>query len=560
MCKTLSSFEQLGHVFRDMPKVETSLFEVLSSDQSSDAAKKKASEDLIVKVGHILSRIEAKDFLFGANESKSDYNDYCRNMAAYLLLFPEGEKTRRVLCALEMLLENMAPAYKTELRSLKKSAVSDNTMIGQLGYGWSDLKLPFFADKFSMLLCKTTFSENTVPQVVYVDREVIKEVVREVVVEKEKIVEKIIEVGPKEDPDYFGEENQNTELKSSFMERPSKAKYDNQKIEICRKLCGFLNSDGGTLYIGVDPDSKRAYPKQIGDEYYGVEKDIRVWLRNYTIYQRPINDIASYCDFVKKEIRRIFEVSNPDTVSLFVNQCIHVQPCKKNDNVAEISVLPSQYCIVYLNGAAYLRDGEECKEMNQDEILVRRQHLKNITKEVRLYDMLEKAKKEHKQAILYRYASANSKTVGDRRVEPYEFVCNGESIMCYDLDKKAIRQFKLSRISDVRVLEEEWKYEDQHIKAKTDVFDWTDMGASYHICLDMGLRAMTYFCDIYANAKKEMFEHVGNGVYRLDTTVYSLVPVKSFYLSMADEILIQDTEDSDQLRKAIIDFVMEYVI
>ena len=559
MCKTFSSFEQLGHVFRDMPKVESSIFDVLSDKNISEIAKKKAMGELTTKVSHILSRLEAKDFLFGVNESKSDYNDFCRNLAAFLLMCPNGDMSVRVVAVLEMLLENMAPAFKTDLRALKK-AVSENGSINQLGFSWADLKLPFFADKFAVLFCKTTVSVKAVPQVVYIDREVIKEVVKEVVIEKEKIVEKIVEVGPKEDIDYFGEETQHIELKSSFMERPKNANYDNQRIEICRKICGFLNSDGGTLYIGVDPDTKRAYPKQIGKEYYGVEKDIRVWLTNYTIYQRPINDIATYCDFVKQQIRRIFEASNPETVSLFINQCIHVQPSKRNDNVAEITVLPSQYCIVYLNSFAYLRDGEECKEMDDDEILVRRQQLKNISKEVRLYDKLEKAIRGHKQAILYRYASANSKTVSDRRVEPYEFVCNGESIMCYDLDKKAIRQFKLSRVSDVRILKDEWKYGDQHVQAKTDVFDWTDMGTHYHICLDMGLRAMTYFCDIYANAKKEMFEHVGNGIYRLDTIVYSLTPVKSFFLSMADEITIQDTEDSDALRRSIREFVLQYVM
>ena len=46
MCKTLSSFEQLGSFLREMPKVETSLFEVLSDNKASEVAKKKAAEDL----------------------------------------------------------------------------------------------------------------------------------------------------------------------------------------------------------------------------------------------------------------------------------------------------------------------------------------------------------------------------------------------------------------------------------------------------------------------------------------------------------------------------------
>ena len=65
MCKTLSSFEQLGSFLREMPKVETSLFEVLSDNKASEVAKKKAAEDLDAKVDNILMRVESKDFLFG---------------------------------------------------------------------------------------------------------------------------------------------------------------------------------------------------------------------------------------------------------------------------------------------------------------------------------------------------------------------------------------------------------------------------------------------------------------------------------------------------------------
>ena len=71
MCKTLSSFEQLGSFLREMPKVETSLFEVLSDNKSSEVAKKKAAEE---KKTHIVTDFEdARDYLaetFGVSRSK----------------------------------------------------------------------------------------------------------------------------------------------------------------------------------------------------------------------------------------------------------------------------------------------------------------------------------------------------------------------------------------------------------------------------------------------------------------------------------------------------------
>lgn len=561
MCKTLSSFEQLGSFLREMPKVETSLFEVLSDSKASDVSKKKAAADLDAKVENILMRIESKEFLYGVNESMNDYNDYCRNLAAHLLSFRDGGKVNRIMIAIEMLLENMAPTYRTELRALKKK-ILDNGEVKQLGFDWQALKLPFFPDKFSSLFCKTSVVPKAAPQVVYVDREVIKEVVK--VVEREKVVKEYVQVKVeaklKEDPSYFGKEDHYTEFKSSFVEKPKSARYDNQKIEVCRKICGFLNADGGKVYIGVDPESGHAYPVQEGKYYYGIARDMFVHLRTYTFCHAPLNNPEIYARWIKKEINSIFKCSNPETISLFVNNCIRVEQSKRHENVIEISVSPSLYCIVYLNSVAYQRNGEECVEMDSDMILVRRQNLKNITNEVKLYDKLMEAKKGRKQAILYGYASVNSGIISDRRVEPYEFLCNGESVLCYDMDKKAIRQFKLSRISDVKILKEDWKYTKEHVAANTDIFGWTDMGCHYHICLDMGLGAMVSCCDTFANASRDMFELVANGVWRLDTTIYALEPARAFFLSLADEIQIQDTEDSDALRKNIRDFVLEHVM
>lgn len=551
MKQTLSSFEQLGNALKDIPLSDPSLFDVLANTYASPIDKKVATEELIAKVNKVLFRLESPGFLFGVDEDKNTYVDYCRSLAAYLLLYPIGDNATRVFHSMVLLLDNMAPSYKQGLHITLKN-IENNCPIDHLEYTWENLKLPFSIDEFGALLNKTIVSKKE-KEIKYKEVEVEKEVV------KEKVIREIVEVGPTEDTTYFGDEDQYTELKSSFMEKPKDAQYDNQKIEICRKLCGFLNSEGGVLYIGVDPITKKAYPKFNGTEYCGVERDIQEWLRSTTIYHRPINDMESYCRFVKKQIHTIFESSNPDTISLFINQCVHVGP-SKNDNVAKITVNPSYYCVVYLNGAAYLRDGEECREMKQEEILVRSQNLRIISKGVRFEDQLRKAIKDKKQAILYGYQSANSNLISDRHVEPYAFVCNGESVLCYDLDKKAIRQFKLSRISNVRIEKVEWKYENEHLAAKTDIFDWTDMGQQYEICFDMNLKAMTSIIDNYSNAKPELFKSIANGVWRLETIVYSLEPAKRFYLSMADNIVIQETKDSAELKKAITDFVLEHAV
>ena len=132
--------------------------------------------------------------------------------------------------------------------------------------------------------------------------------------------------------------------------------------------------------------------------------------------------------------------------------------------------------------------------------------------------------------------------------------------MCYDLDKKAVRQFKLSRIENITILNTTWQNEDNHCEKKTDAFDWSFNGNEFHICLDMSVKAMNIFCENYSNSNKELLYRVNNNEWRLDTKVYSLEPVIGFYLGMAKDIIIQDTEDTCLFKKEIRDYVYAHVL
>ena len=69
MCKTFSSFEQLGNVMKDMTRVDATLFDTLSDDNSQDVDRKRALKELRSKVSSILRSLEAKDYLLGPKTS-----------------------------------------------------------------------------------------------------------------------------------------------------------------------------------------------------------------------------------------------------------------------------------------------------------------------------------------------------------------------------------------------------------------------------------------------------------------------------------------------------------
>lgn len=85
-------------------------------------------------------------------------------------------------------------------------------------------------------------------------------------------------------------------------------------------------------------------------------------------------------------------------------------------------------------------------------------------------DLLEQAKKEKRQVVLEAYRSSNSNTVSDRIVEPYHISPSEDTLQSFDVDKRAPRHFRISRISRVHLLETTWQFEGHHVVQRTDPF------------------------------------------------------------------------------------------
>lgn len=103
--------------------------------------------------------------------------------------------------------------------------------------------------------------------------------------------------------------------------------------------------------------------------------------------------------------------------------------------------------------------------------------------------LINQAMKEHRCALLVKYASGSSNTPHDRRVEPVAWSANYRELHAFDADKEAMRCFLVSRMKDVQLLEEPWRHEAQHAMPKVDCFwmtgEWTE-----EVTLDMSLRAL----------------------------------------------------------------------
>ena len=102
-------------------------------------------------------------------------------------------------------------------------------------------------------------------------------------------------------------------------------------------------------------------------------------------------------------------------------------------------------------------------------------------------DILEKARKEKKVVILKNYPSTNSNTVSHRTIEAFHISPEEDIIHAYDLDKKAIRHFRISRTTKIELTQNNWQHDGHHNIVATDPFRIQDnKQVKVHLRLKVG--------------------------------------------------------------------------
>ena len=372
---------------------------------------------------------------------------------------------------------------------------------------------------------------------------------------------------------YGKTESQEKEFKSSYVFRNDNrgADIDHQgRLQVFKAVCGFLNADGGIVYVGVNDDGDPILAKDAG-----LNADM-VWLQGmYKTLNRQrtqqlghpvceVKTLDSYVQFLNSEKELYFNESLQGNIRIEVTEDV---------DAIRITVAPSEYEIAYLypdktrtGGKAYVRNGNRTIEMSPGQIAQRLRELKKIDKEIDFVVQIQKAIHEQGKLLFKGYSSGNSGEVQDRRVVPICLFYNDENVYCYDLASHMNKQFRLHRISAIERLE--GKFPMEQTKAKhPDVFRWLDEGdgqQKYHIKLRLAAAARNYLLEEYSCAERLPAEEFypdpeKNNKWILDTHLNGLAAVRRFYLGLADKIEILETEDSEALKEDIAEYVRRNV-
>jgi predicted DNA-binding transcriptional regulator YafY len=167
---------------------------------------------------------------------------------------------------------------------------------------------------------------------------------------------------------------------------------------------------------------------------------------------------------------------------------------------------------------------------------------------------LIEAMENKQQVVLHNYQS--SRSIRDRRVEPFAFTTNYVNVWCYDLEDNRCKIFKTARIDSVEATAESWQFEEQHREGFIDIFRMIAQPEAELIPISLQLGRLSYnlILEEYPLSEKYISQ-VDESHWLLECKVANLQGVARFVVGLLDEI---DISSSPELKQYITNYINQY--
>jgi len=171
------------------------------------------------------------------------------------------------------------------------------------------------------------------------------------------------------------------------------------------------------------------------------------------------------------------------------------------------------------------------------------QALKRIknTPSVEKVKLLTQGINNKKRVLLIDYRTSNSSTVSDRMVEPFQYMEDYKAIWCLDIEDCQNKQFKISRIADVKILNTPWLYEHLHKLPFHDAFRMSASEVITIVKAILTLKAYNLLREEYP-VSEQYLKKVGNR-YQLEIPVADFHGIGRFVLGLPGEIDVHEPEE-----------------
>ena len=158
------------------------------------------------------------------------------------------------------------------------------------------------------------------------------------------------------------------------------------------------------------------------------------------------------------------------------------------------------------------------------------------------------------QVVLHGYQS--SKSIRNRRVEPFAFSTNYVNVWCYDLEDNSCKIFKTARIGKVELCNTEWQHSEKHKEDFIDIFRMSCKPGQKLIPVKLRLGHLSYnlLMEEYPLSEKYITQ-VDNDHWMLETDVANLQGIGRFTVGLLDDIQIVE---SAELKEYITNYINNY--
>lgn len=156
-------------------------------------------------------------------------------------------------------------------------------------------------------------------------------------------------------------------------------------------------------------------------------------------------------------------------------------------------------------------------------------------------DALRDAIDHHQVVLLRNYSSPHSRSVSDRRVEPFLLMNDDTDVRCYELDSGTCKTFKLARIGEVVTIDAYWLHEAEHRQVFTDLFMFSGE-EKHHVTLRLRQLSHNLLLEEYPYSETCIVPEDGHGTWLFETDVVSYVGIGRFVLGLYADIEILGDE------------------
>ena len=166
-------------------------------------------------------------------------------------------------------------------------------------------------------------------------------------------------------------------------------------------------------------------------------------------------------------------------------------------------------------------------------VIVRKEQSENISN-------LTKAINLRQEVVLCNYRSANSNTVSNRTVEPFDFTPNYISVWAFDTNSRTNKIFKTSRIGKVKPTGKPQQFTQMHKSLPLDIFRISGE-QQVDVKLRLSLRACNLLREEYPLSEKYLTE-INENSWLLEAPISGYEGVGRFVLGLCDEIKVISPE------------------